>query len=245
MTAGELISYAVRKKISRLQFADNFPLHELSEKELDHLAGLAVENNIQLEVGMRGLEFDHTLSYLRLAEKFDSPFIRVVTDGPGFEPDRDAVIDTIVRLLPFLDKSGIVLAIENHDRFAADTLKQIIRRTSLNLVGICLDTVNSIGANEGLGQILPVLLPYTINLHIKDFAIQRVPDKMGFLVKGTPAGEGMLEIPGLLNEVRAYGKCLSATLEIWMDQEGTIEETVAKEKKWVERSLDYLKKYIA
>jgi len=245
MTTGDLISYAARKKISHLQLADNFPLHQLSETELDHIEGLAVENNIQLEVGMRGLAFDHVLSYLRLAERFHSPFIRVVIDGPGFEPGRDAVISTILKLLPFLDRAGVVLAIENHDRFAADLLKQIIRRTSLNLVGICLDTVKYLGANEGFGQILPVLLPYTINLHIKDFTIQRVPDKMGFLVKGAPAGDGMLALPDLLGELELYGKCISATLEIWMEAERSIEETVAKEKQWVDRSLDYLKKYIA
>jgi len=245
MTAGELVGYAVRKKISHLQFGDNLPLHRLPETALGHLRDSAAENNIQIEVGMRGLTFDHALSYLRLAEKFHSPFIRVVIDGPGFEPSPDAVMDTILKLLPFLEKAGIVLAIENHDRFTAGMLKQIVLRTSPDLVGICLDTVNSIGANEGFGQILPVLLPYTINLHIKDFTIQRVADKMGFLVKGAPAGEGMLEIPGLLKEVEANRKCLSATLEIWMEPEKTIEETVAKEKRWVNRSLDYLKKHIA
>lgn len=245
MTAEELISYAARKKISRLQIADNLPLHALPAMELDHIAGLAAENDIQLEVGMCGLEFDHVLSYLRLAERFHSPFIRVVIDGPGFEPARDAVIDTILKLLPLLDKAGIVLAIENHDRFAAGTLEQIIQRTSPDLIGICLDTVNSIGANEGFGQILPILLPYTVNLHVKDFTIQRVADKMGFLVRGVPAGDGMLAIPDLLKEMKAYGKCLSATLEIWMEPERTIAETVAKEKQWVDSSLDYLKKYIA
>ncbi len=245
MTTGELISYAAGKKVKHLQFADNLPLHRLPEMELGLMEGLAAENGIQIEVGLRGLTFDHVLLYLRLAERFHSPFIRAVIDGPGFEPDADTVVDTILKLLPFLDKAGIVLAIENHDRFAAATVEQIIRRTSPGLVGICLDTANSIGANEGFGQILPVLLPYTINLHIKDFTIQRVPDKMGFLVKGAPAGDGMLAIPDLLQEVKAHGKCISATLEIWMEPQKTIEETIFKEKQWVDRSLDYLKKYIA
>lgn len=245
MTAEALINYAVRKKISHVQFADNFPLHLLDDKELDHLKDLADNNHIQLETGTRRLTVDHILSYLAIARKLQSPFMRVVIDDQEFKPGADTIIDTILELLPYLKEAGVILAIENHDRLGAAILEEIVLRTSTELVGICLDTVNSVGANEGLGQILPILLPYTVNLHVKDFVVERVPDKMGFVVRGTPAGGGMLAIPELLESVKVFRKCRSATLEIWMDREKTIEETIAKEEQWVESSIDYLIKYIA
>ena len=245
MTAEALINYAARKKISHVQFADNFPLHRLTDKALGHLKGLADNNSIKLEAGTRRLTFDHILSHLAIARKLESPFIRVVIDDQEFAPDTDTIIETILKLLPYLKEAGVILAIENHDRLGAGILEKIVLRTSTEFVGICLDTVNSVGANEGLSQILPILLPYTVNLHIKDFVIQRVPDKMGFVVKGAQAGKGMLAIPELLEKVNASGKCRSATLEIWMEREKTMEATIAKEKQWVESSIDYLKKYIA
>ncbi|MEP6950378.1 MAG: TIM barrel protein, partial [Ginsengibacter sp.] len=134
--------------------------------------------------------------------------------------------------------------IENHDRFKAKDLEFIVQKTSTEYVGICLDTCNSLGAGEGIHEILPVLLPYTVNLHIKDFTIERVSHKMGFKVFGTPAGDGMLNIPWLLNEVSKYKKCKTATLELWMEEEKDIDTTIAKEKEWVEKSINYLKKYI-
>ena len=51
------------------------------------------------------------------------------------------------------------------------------------------------GAGEGFETVSEILLPYTINLHLKDFTIRRVSHKMGMIIEGTPAGKGMLNIP--------------------------------------------------
>ena len=44
-------------------------------------------------------------------------------------------------------------------------------------------SVNSIGAGEGFEMVSEILIPYTINLHIKDFAIFRAVHKMGFTIE--------------------------------------------------------------
>ncbi len=38
-------------------------------------------------------------------------------------------------------------------------------------------------------------MPFTVNLHVKDFIIQRVGHQMGFTVTGTPLGKGMIQLP--------------------------------------------------
>lgn len=72
-------------------------------------------------------------------------------------------------------------------------------------MGICLDSVNSMGAGEGIETIVEVLSPYTVNLHVKDFVVQRVYHMMGFVVEGRPAGQGMLPLEYLLEKLEPHG----------------------------------------
>jgi L-ribulose-5-phosphate 3-epimerase UlaE len=65
---------------------------------------------------------------------------------------------------------------------------------------------------------------------------------MGFVVEGLPAGEGMLNIPSLLETIEKTGKCKSAILELWTPPSETLEETIRKEKEWAELSIENLKK---
>ncbi len=51
-------------------------------------------------------------------------------------------------------------------------------------VGICLDTVNSFGALETTDDVVRILAPYVINVHVKDFAIERIDTMMGYSVTG-------------------------------------------------------------
>ena len=138
-----------------------------------------------------------------------------------------------------------MLAIENHDRFSSVSLEKIILETDPNLIGICIDTANSIGAGEGINEVLQTLGPYTVNLHLKDFMIKRVSHKMGFIVEGVAAGDGILDIPFIVGQLDKTGKCKTATLEVWSNPEDSIEATLLKEKQWVERSIHYLKKILA
>jgi L-ribulose-5-phosphate 3-epimerase UlaE len=66
---------------------------------------------------------------------------------------------------------------------------------------------------------------------------------MGFVVEGAPAGQGMLNIPWLLNEIGSFKRCNSAILELWTPPEEEITETIKKEEKWVLESIHFLKPY--
>lgn len=240
----KMLQYAVENRIGYFQFGDNYPLHQFSKNELELLKETALDSNIQLQAGTRRLTEEHIIAYIAIARKLQSPFLRVVIDDEGFHPSVTEIIETLKKLLPHLRDNNIILAIENHDRFKAQTLAHIVEATDTELIGICLDTANSLGAGEGIAAIAPVLLPYTVNLHIKDFTINRVPHKMGFTVQGAPAGDGMLDIPWLLNLCKPYKRCGTATLEIWMNEADTLQATLQKEKEWVEKSIYYLKQYI-
>lgn len=240
----EMLAFTFDNHIHYFQFGDNYPLHLLSDNELEDIRDTAFEKNIRLQAGTRGLYIDNIRRYLEIAKKIGSAFLRVVIDDDNYHPSEKEVICLIKQLLPLLKDNNIVLSIENHDRFNAKALVRIIEETDPEYLAICLDTANSIGAGEGINEILPLLLPYTINLHIKDFTISRVDNKMGFLVSGTAAGEGMLNIPLLLADCNKYTRCTTATLELWMNREAAPMETIAKEKEWIKKSITFLNNYI-
>lgn len=242
LTASGLVDKAFESGLHLVQIADNLPLEKLSENELASLHDYAKKRDVSLEMGGRGLTPEHTMQCLETAEILHSPILRMVIDGSGFEPDIKTVIGILRDLIPELESRKISLAIENHDRLKAIEFEKIIQGVGSEWVGICLDSVNSMGAGEGFETVSDILLPYTINLHIKDFSIRRVSHKMGLVIEGTPAGKGMLNIEGLVAKLSAVNKCRSAILELWTPPENTISETIRKEEQWGKESIIFLKK---
>ena len=242
--ANKLLQYAAENNIRFVQLGDNLPLHEWSDDHLKSFKNNADRLNIQIQVGTRKLVAEHTRLYITLASYFKSPFLRFVIDDNDFHPSVTEVIQQIRLLLPELQAANVVLAIENHDRFPAKTLEEIILSTDPQSVGICLDTANSLGAGEGIEHIVNVLAPYAVNLHIKDFVIRRVEHKMGFTIEGVTAGEGMLDIPWLVTALQKTQRCETATLELWSNREKDLETSIVIEKMKVEKSLQYLKTVI-
>lgn len=239
-----LLEEAVRLKVPCIQIADNMPLHELSPVQMQKLKNESSDCKISIEVGARGLSPGNLEKYISIAAFFNSPIVRFVIDASQFEPSLNDIIITIRNVLPLLKENSVRLALENHDRIRAIDFRYIIENTDKEWVGICLDTVNSFGAAEGIESVVNTLAPFTINLHVKDFTIYRLDHKMGFIVEGRPAGHGMLPIPWLLEEIKKHGKCQTAVLELWTPPEKSLEDTIAKEKKWAEESISYLHQVI-
>lgn len=241
MTEDALLDKALEAGLSCLQIGDNLPLHTFSTERLEAFHSRIARENIRLEIGARKLTYENLGQYLQLSDYFRSPLLRFVIDGEDYEPDIATVVSLIREYVPLLREKGIRLGIENHDRFKAKELASMLDRINDDHVGICLDCVNSLGAGEGIGHVSQVLAPYTLNLHIKDYRIKRLPHKMGFIVEGCPAGQGMTDVPRLMEILAPYHRCESAVLEQWVVPESSIEDTVLKERQWAERGLRYLK----
>jgi len=241
MSVYRLVEETARLGVSCIQIADNLPLHHLSDTELRKLSVYAVSKGISIEIGTRGLQPGNVIKYAEIAAKLGSPILRIVIDSAGFEPSVNESINIIKEILPVLKENKIKLAIENHDRLKTGEFAEIITGTDPLWIGICLDSVNSMGAGEGLHEVVSRLARFTINLHLKDFIIRRVWHKMGFVVEGVPAGDGLLNIGWLKKQVEIFGNCQSAILELWTPPEPDLNATIAKEKLWVENSIRFLK----
>jgi len=227
--------------VGLLQVGDNLPLHTFSGERLDAFARRAAQEGIAIEVGARGLTLKRVAEYAAIARRLDAKLVRFVIDDADYHPTSDAVGGVLRDAAGLLD--GLTLGLENHDRFPAETLRQIVARAENVRLGICLDTANSLGAGEDLQTVLGALAPLTVNLHLKDFRIERVPHLMGFSVSGRPAGDGFLDVPALLGRLLPYQRCHTAVLELWTPPQATLDQTIALESAWAVQSLRYLKQF--
>ncbi len=244
MSIYSLIEKAESLQVGCIQVADNYPLAEQHPDELDRIREYARSRNIAIEVGTRGLTTENLDRHIDLAAYFSSPILRMVVDNQNYRPDLETIVTIIRKALPKLAAHGIILALENHDRLHASVFKEIVVRTGSKFTGICLDCVNSMGIGEGLETVTENLAPYTVNLHVKDFIVKRVSHMMGFVVEGTPAGKGFLDLPQILGKLRPYNRCGSAILELWTPPAVTVEETLEREESWARQSIIYLKTII-
>lgn len=235
-----LVEMAAQLGVDCLQIADNLPLDTFSPQRLGELKHAARQAGIELEAGARGLTPERLGQYIHIARTLNAGLLRFVIDMEGFAPNVEEVIRIIRDALPGLERENVTLAIENHDRLKAREFEEIITGVDHPLVGICLDSVNSMGAGEGIEPVTMLLAPYTFNLHIKDFEVKRHPHKMGFTIEGTPAGRGQLDLDWMLAQLGE--RCRSAILELWTPPESTLEETIRKERQWAGESVHYLKR---
>ena len=242
MTVYQLIRKAAELGVEVVQIADNLPLDTFDYTELLKIRNYAEDLKVQIEVGARKMTTENLEKYMELAVFFRSPILRFVIDGKRFEPNLNEIHSIIKNAIPALEKNNVVLAIENHDRFKAVEFAEIIKTADSDFVGICLDSVNSMGAGEGLDTVIEKLAPLTVNLHVKEFFVKRVSHQMGFVIEGCPLGEGMLPLKDMLDKVPA--QCSSAILEQWTPPEKSIEKTVEKEARWAKQSINYLKEIL-
>lgn len=228
-----------------VQVADNLPLHRLSPSELTMFASRARELGISVEVGTRGVEASHLQRYVELAIRLGSPIIRVVVAEDGRHLSAEETIWALRPQKRVFESARVKLAIENHDKLSTRELAWMVDSLGRDWAGICLDTANSFGALEGPAAVVERLGPLTINVHVKDFVVRRTNHMMGFVVEGTPAGQGQLDIPWLVASLGGPDRELSAIIELWTPPEDTLEDTIAKERQWAGMSVTYLKELLS
>ena len=245
MDAFGLLDRAEELEVGVVQYGPNLPLDELPPSDLKMLLRRASARGIVVEIGTRGLDPMHLAKQVRLAEQTGSPVLRWSIDvSDSVLVSAREVAACIQRLLPDLEKRKVRLAIENSQMLAKD-LAELVQSTESPWVGVTLDTVNSLAIPEGANTVIATLAPHVASLHIKDFLISRMWHRMGFVVEGRPAGQGQLDVPGLLATVQAAATPANAILELWPPEQKTGAETVALEHQWVLESISYLRRYIS
>lgn len=244
LSAFDLVCRAADLNVPVVQIADNMPVHDWSTDQLAALADLARDHGVQLEVGANGFAPAFLLRYLEVAQALGSPLLRVVIDTAEHRPPVEEVRTTLRAVLPAFETAEVDLLVENHDRFRATELANLIDGAGSPRLGVVYDTANSIGCYEDAERVLDVLAPWVRNVHIKDVAINRAPNRMGFTITGAPAGDGAVRLAALVERLRRLPVAPTLVLEQWPEWAGDLAGTLRQEEEWAHRGLEYLRRLI-
>ena len=239
--AKKLALTAAETGLGVVQICDNLPLHQISELELEQLGDYCLRFGVKLQIGTRGLGSEHLLRYLDIASLCGAKLVRTMCrDLYGNDVDVKTAVRDLSEVAGEYEKRGVFIAVENHDKNPSGELADIIRTVSSGNIRLCLDTVNSFAVPETPELVIRNMLPYTINIHLKDFDIVRVNNQMGFSVEGRPLGEGRLKeyIEPLLNS-----DAHDAIIELWTPFSNDTESMVELEKEWANKSIGFLKNF--
>ncbi|MFC1761441.1 sugar phosphate isomerase/epimerase family protein [Planctomycetota bacterium] len=241
LSALGLLEKAKALNVPIVQIADNLPLEKLSAEEIQALASFAKDQGIRIEVGTKGIEPDHMLRFLDLAQILGSPIVRTLPALFGVRVPIEEVEKSLCQVLDAYQAAGVVIVLENQEAYRADEYADIMARVNHPHLRICLDLSNALGAMEGPAHAMERMGPYCGNLHFKDVVIIRSKTLMGFAVEGRPSGQGSIPIHWMLDQVQGYGHCPSVIVELWPPFQETLAETIVMEEDWVRQSVEFMR----
>lgn len=238
-TTFDLLEKAAALDAEVVQICDNLPVASLPDRTLTDLAERAAELNLNLEVGIKGSHPEHLRHNLGVAERLGARLLRVVLSDANWKPTFDELVTIFRSLSPELHAKGITVAIENHFYLRPMELAHLIEIIDDPLVGVCLDPLNSIAMLVSPVETIATLAPFAASAHVKNAVVTR--PKTGFYIGGCPLDKGLVDIPGMLNTLRAAGRSPNLLVECWMDQLDDQAATLTQEEEWTRQGVAYLR----
>lgn len=158
---------------------------------------------------------------LRIAKLAGATIFRSATGGRRYELFssleefkhwKDGAFKSMQHAEPVARRLRVKIGIENHKDFHAAELAEMLTRLSSPHIGACVDTGNSIALLEDPMQVVETLAPFAVTTHIKDMAVQETPT--GFLLSEVPLGEGILDLPRMLELFEKHNPQIGYHLEM-------------------------------
>ncbi|MEJ5367574.1 MAG: TIM barrel protein [Bryobacteraceae bacterium] len=241
LSAFGLLDRCMELGVRVVQFGPNLALDGV---DLEALAEKARAAGIEMEAGVTGLDAESIRRGVELCRRLGARLLRTI-DSYDAPPRSTEELERFLReALRIVEPACIRLAVEN-SRTPARRMAKALEAVGSPLLGVTLDTVNSLAIPEGTEEVVSALAPHTLCVHVKDFRVSRIWHRMGFVVEGAPAGSGQLDTAWLLDCVRETGRDPNVILELWVPEQPTLEETVALEDAWVRQSIAFLRKLVS
>jgi sugar phosphate isomerase/epimerase len=136
----------------------------------------------------------------------------VFETADAFRASHERAKQSLALARPVVEKHEISMAVENHKDLRSVELLELIEKHDSPLVGVCLDTGNSIALLEPPQETADLLAPHTFTTHIKDMGVEEYAE--GFLLAEVPLGTGFVDIPGLISDVRKHRPNIQLNLEM-------------------------------
>lgn len=153
-------------------------------------------------------EIERLLASCRVASDMGVKIVRAFVGEPkagyDFETFRPHIVGAFQQAAQEADRLGVTLGIENHGRLVnqGPALARLVADIAAPNLGVTIDTGNFCWAGHTLAQAeedFKAVLPYVVNVHIKDGVWQAGEFKL------VPAGQGELNIAALLAQLAEQG----------------------------------------
>ena len=223
-----------------VHFLDNLPLDKCRDDAIGSASEYAARHGIDVEIGTRSTEPEHLLKYLEIAKKMDARLVRTMGGWHGTPATLSEIATNLRKVLPAFGETGVRIALENYEAYRTSDLGELVGRIDHPSLGICLDLTNSFGALESADEILRNLVPFTISVHLKEFAVERLEFLMGFAFRGKPTGQGMLPLQKIFDALVAADRQANVIVEQWPPFQDSLLSTMELELSWARQSVEHL-----
>ena len=113
---------------------------------------------------------------------------------------------------PVMARHRMRLAVENHKDERIPERLETLKAISSEYVGACVDTGNDLSFLEDPMAVVEAYAPWAFSVHLKDMAVQEYED--GFLLAEVPLGEGLLDLPRVVQVLRGRHPDVRFSLEM-------------------------------
>ena len=205
------------------------------------------EGNITAEVVMKGISLNLITKHIYIANELGSSVLRLVIGESGDKsPDgkkklKSETIKALEKIIVLLEKTNLVLGIENHFDLATDDLCEISDHFNSRHISLIYDSTNGTGLLEKPFETLEKMGSRIISAHIKNYLSTKVDG--GYFLAGTDLCKGDLDIGSLLDKIRKYNPKCSIIVEYNIRPEDELQEKglLTWEKERIMVNYNYLK----
>jgi sugar phosphate isomerase/epimerase len=120
--------------------------------------------------------------------------------------------EQIAAAVPIVERYRMPLGIENHKDWRVDEQVALLERYSSEYLGVSLDTGNNLSILDDPMETIEKLAPWTFSVHFKDMQMEEC--ETGFLLSEVPLGEGVLDLPRIVETIRRAKPDVRFSLEM-------------------------------
>ena len=196
------------------------PYRHLGGSRPGHLQAVArrlAHHRLSVELDTDTVEPPRLAEALEIAERLGARVLRTFTHHP-YGPELAAATERDLRAaLPAAERTGVTIALENHEELTGPELADLARRVEHPRLRLLFDFGNGLPVLERPEDALRAMGPWLAATHVKDVvlvAAEHVPEGVP-AVAGVPLGQGTLDLVGLTGAMLATGLRRLCVQNVW------------------------------
>lgn len=217
---------------------------ELDRRELSRVWAWGHPHGLRSGTGDGSAAVD-LRKHIQIASQLGASVMRICAGGrrtriADWAQHKAGLVTQLVPLIAVAKQHEVVLAIENHIDLLADEMLDLLTTLDSPWVGVCLDTANNLRLFEHPVEVTKKLASWARATHVKDVVTQRGDPRTFAFWPSVPVGDGLVEIPQILDIL--LGHNYQGLLAVEIDY---LHPSYPDDEAALAKSLDYLRGLLA